>query len=61
MGAELNKSRLSNETVQRVIENGYKTIKAVNGGRNPTPEQREKVREMVVKEARMIDQRRVSR
>lgn len=60
MGVEFKKSHLSNETVQKVINKGYETVKHLNGGRNPSSEQREKIKNLVIQEAKKVERNRGS-
>lgn len=55
MAIDLKKSQLSQSHVRSVVERGYETIKAMNGGRNPSEKQRESIKNLVVQQAKKID------
>lgn len=55
MGVELRKSFLPAQTVKKVIEGGYETAKYMNGGRNPSQEQKESIKKFVIEQAKRVE------
>lgn len=61
MAIDLKRSQLDAGKVRSTIERGYETVKAMNGGRNPSEKQREAIKKLVVDTAKKVDRDRGAR